>query len=172
MVEMEYLDWSSKQPALKAAEDSKHLMFELRGWAFAVPSLSASGIVRKEDVNQLYEMPGMEAPLQGMVNYMGNALPVFDFSWDWEREIKGEVLILLGHAPRQLGFWVDKLPKSTKMQSHYDSLSLDSFRIPKGVQRLASGAWHLRKKEVDSALPEWVVELASYDELMGRFKLN
>lgn len=172
MEKLKYLDWSSKRPATGKAAEGKHLMFELRGWAFALPSLSSSGIVRKEGVGHLHEMPGMEPPLSGMVNYMGNALPIFDFAWNWESEAKGEALILLGHAPKQLGFWVDGLPKNTRMTEKYDRVGIDSLQIPEGVRRVAAGMWHLRKREAGASVHELVVELASYEELAERFKLN
>lgn len=172
METMQYLDWSARAPAVAEREQAKHLLFELRGWSFALPSLWASGIVRREEVGRLHEMPGMEPPLKGMVNHLGNALPIFDFGWDWGGEGRGEALVLLGAGSSQLGFWVDALPKGVKMQERYDRAGSDSVQLPEGVRRCASGVWRLRGKAEGAPAAEWVVEMASYDELTGRFKLG
>lgn len=172
MEKLHYLDWSAHQVLMKKTEDIKYLMFELRGWAFALPSLSAFGVVRREEVDQVYEMPGMEPPLLGMANYMGNALPIYDFSWNWTGQMRDHALILLGQAPRQLGFWVSGLPKSIKMHEKYERVGIENIQLPEEVRSIASFAWHLRTPQVDHTWPEWVLELTGYDDLAQHFELE
>lgn len=173
---MAYLDWAQKRGSDAAGSAGKgagkHLLFEMGGWAIALPGLAASGIVRKGDVGQVHEMPGMQMPLCGMVNYMGNALPIFNFAWNWGVEAKMDAMVLLGHAPKQLGFWVGGIPKSARLQDRYESMDVESMKMPEEVARMAAGLWRLKGKKDGESMPEWVVEMAGYDILADRLGLE
>jgi purine-binding chemotaxis protein CheW len=143
-----------------------YVRFRLNEQSFALPLDEVREIVRLDGLERL---PGMSAPLAGMIVLRGNPLPVLDLRFAGAADTKGDVLVM-DVAGSPVGVAVDEvlavlsaadLPESEQGPSK----ALPSYVV--GVRRATSGPVLLvdLQRMLDVCAAGWTDSLAEASHL-------
>lgn len=174
-MDLNYLNVNTSIVNNKKDNIKRYLSFDIDNVSFITENKNCFLILTDKEITKIYDFPGKSNILMGLINYLGNIIPIVDISnkknINFENKKEKFNCLILGSNNNYLGIIIKNLPKNILLDESFSIIEKNSISIneekkemtKKIYQNMNSNIFYFEIKEMEELIKVLNLEEENYE---------